>query len=378
MKTYERISCAITGAEDLEELYTFKDFPIFMGCTEHPENLDVREDMIWYISRGSGLIQLKRLLPLDILYEEPHGSGSVGRLWREHHRMFAKFVNIARPKTVLEIGGGHGLLEREYQRYDNTDWVILEPNPSPVDGCKARFIKGFFGKDFCLPYTPDAVVHSHLLEHIYMPNDFMNDLSAYMKEGSSLIFSVPNMDAMMERKYTNCINFEHTLLLTEPYIDYLLSANGYRIVSKEYFKDDHSIFISATKSSNVSVKDMPADLYEKNKKVFENYIEYHKKLVQSLNIKLLNSDRNVYLFSAHVFSQYLINMGLNTTKIICLLDNDQFKQGKRLYGTTLTVESPNVLKGVYQPVVILKTGVYNKEIKEDIWTNINPSTIFLE
>jgi len=86
----------------------------------------------------------------------------------------------------------------------------------------------------------------------------------------------------------------------------------------------------------------------------------------------------IYLFGAHVFAQYLIEMGLNTDKIVCLLDNDPQKHGKRLYGTHLKVASPKVLHDVSDPMVILKAGVYNEEIKRDIWENINFTTRFLE
>ena len=61
-----------------------------------------------------------------------------------------------------------------------------------------------------------------------------------------------------------------------------------------------------------------------------------------------------------------------------MLDNDKNKQDKGLYGTKPKVESPKILKKVKNPVVILKAGVYSKEIKEDILKNINPKTIFWE
>ena len=65
-------------------------------------------------------------------------------------------------------------------------------------------------------------------------------------------------------------------------------------------------------------------------------------------------------------------------KEICLLDNDTNKQTKRLYGTNLFVKSPTVLKDVERPIIILKAGVYNDEIKNDIIVNINPKTVFWE
>jgi hypothetical protein len=83
------------------------------------------------------------------------------------------------------------------------------------------------------------------------------------------------------------------------------------------------------------------------------------------------------MFGAHVFSQYLISFGLNTSKIVCLLDNDLKKENKRLYGTSLISKSPKILKDAPESLVILRAGVYNEEIKNDILNNINPNIIFI-
>ena len=63
--------------------------------------------------------------------------------------------------------------------------------------------------------------------------------------------------------------------------------------------------------------------------------------------------------------------------ISCILDNDKSKHGNRLYGTNLHCFCPTVLKGQKNPIVILKAGIYNKEIKKDILKNINPTAIFI-
>ena len=44
----------------------------------------------------------------------------------------------------------------------------------------------------------------------------------------------------------------------------------------------------------------------------------------------------------------------------------------------MQVESPKIIKDVETPIVILKAGVYNEEIKKDIIENINPNTEFWE
>lgn len=375
----KRFACAITADKDLEHLDELKEFPIFMGCVDSPSSHDEVADMCWAISRKSGLIQLTKLIPLNILYSESHGSGDVGRLWDLHHKAFANFIaSNTVTKSAFEIGGAHGRLCREYMQLKNIPWTILEPNPMPVQGCTARFIKGFFDENFVCSEAFNTVIHSHVLEHIYKPDEFMNHLSGFMRTGQKLVFSLPNMQAMLERKYTNCINFEHTVFLTEPYIEYLLAKHGFNLTAKEYFMDDHSIFYSAVRDTEVKPVPLPQDLYEKNKKLYMDYVDYHKRLIADINQKMSETTQPIYLFGAHVFAQYLLEMGLNTAKIISLLDNDPKKQGRRLYGTKLNVASPKVLSDVENPIVILKAGVYNDEIKKDIIENINNSTQFFE
>lgn len=378
MDLIERTSCAISGNDDLEPLYIFAGFPVFMGCLNQPESADLKQDMGWWISHGSGLIQLKQLLPLDVLYPESHGAGSIGALWEKHHKAFAQFITKTAPSSVLEIGGAHGILAREYQHFGKIPWSILEPNPSPVAGCDARFIKGFFNDEFSYGEPFDTLVHSHVFEHIYDPDQFMNHLSRFLDPGKHLVFSLPNMQAMLERKYTNCINFEHTVFLTEPYLEFLLAKHGFRLLAKEYFMDDHSIFYAAVRDRSVMGIALPPGLYRKNKQLYGDYVRYHEELIRDLNGRMAVTAQPVYLFGAHVFAQYLIAFGLDTSRVVSLLDNDPQKQGKRLYGTSLMVLSPKVLRDVADAAVILKAGVYNGEIKDDILSNVNSKVDFWE
>jgi len=58
------------------------------------------------------------------------------------------------------------------------------------------------------------------------------------------------------------------------------------------------------------------------------------------------------------------------------LDNDPKKKNRRLYRTNLKIESPEVLSGIDNPIVILRAGVYTEEISAQI-LKINPSTKFV-
>ena len=107
----------------------------------------------------------------------------------------------------------------------------------------------FFDEKFANSHVNEyeAVVHSHCFEHMYNPLKFLDNCKKILKSDGKMIFSVPNMHEMLKRKYTNCINFEHTFFLPEGLIDYLLEISMFKIIEKEYFRDDHSIFYICAK-----------------------------------------------------------------------------------------------------------------------------------
>lgn len=379
MELIQRNHCVFTGQKDLELLYSFKNFPVFMGCVTHPPAQDLITDMNWWISRKSGSIQLNPLIPLETLYKQGHGSGSVGGTWAKHHKAFAEFIAKTKHNKILEIGGGHGIIAKNYLDIErNSLWIMIEPNPTNLEHPRIQVRKEFFDKNFQIDAPIDTIVHSHLLEHVYNPVAFFNQIKMLLPKDGSMVFSVPNLRVMLERGYTNCINFEHTIFLTEPYIEYSLSAAGFVLEDKQYFMDDHSIFFTAQKKENVSIKSLPEGLYEDNKMRFNNYILTHNTLIININNKMAHTEDPVYLFGAHIFSQYLIAFGLDLARIVCILDNDHKKQGKRLYGTSLQVETPHILKDIPRASIILRAGAFQSEIKNDILENINPNITFWE
>ena len=123
-----------TGRQDLEELYTFRDFPVYCGVTDEPREADVHADMKWMISRESGMIQLGELVPAELLYSMSHNA-SVGGVWRKHHEEFADFLHAYISGSVAEIGGGNGILNAVYnEKYEPVDWVIIDPTSVKLSG----------------------------------------------------------------------------------------------------------------------------------------------------------------------------------------------------------------------------------------------------
>lgn len=250
---------------------------------------------------------------------------------------------------------------------EEADWIIVEPsNVASLPECPYQYLRIFFDnqKGCELPehYSIDTIVHSHVMEHVYEPLMFLRSCSNMLENGQVMIFSLPNMMEYMKRKYSNAIFFEHTYLITEPYIEWLLAEAGFRVGRKQYFGDGHSIFYAAVKDVRVTSYQLPIDLYDYNLKLFHEFMAYHEKMVNDLNEVIDVTDKKIYLFGAHIFTQFLLKFGLHADSIIGVLDNDPKKQGKRLYGTGFTVYSPEILKGKEGVLVIVRMGAYTEEI----------------
>ena len=230
----------ITGKQNLEHLYTFKDFPVFIWCTEKQKDTDLLADMSFSICKDSWIIQLDKILPLDLIYSEYHSEA----LWwirKEHHDKFAKYISKFAWNNILEIWWWNWYLAKEFlEKNKDKNRTIIEPTPDIISEWNLTVISWIFDNHFKIEKNIDTVIHSHVFEHIYYPLDFIWHIANFQKDWDKHIFSVPNLFKYLENHYTNCMNFEHTMFLSEYFIDYLLNLYWYEIVDKEYFKE-HSI-----------------------------------------------------------------------------------------------------------------------------------------
>lgn len=152
MQTILRERCAVTGGDDLEPLHKVSNAPVVMGCVAHAPLADIVADMDWWINGSSGLIQLRRLLTLEVVYPASHGAGAVGAMRERHHRSFARFVHQRAPAAVLEIGGAHGILALEpglaprnralYAAYLESHTALIERINARIASAKAVYMFG--------------------------------------------------------------------------------------------------------------------------------------------------------------------------------------------------------------------------------------------
>lgn len=370
MEYINRNKSIITWKENLEHLYTFRDFPVFLWCVEQKESEDILANMSWSICPETWMIQLDKVLPLEILYQAPHNDW-VWKTWEDYYMAFAEYIKSQWVKNILEIWWGGWKVAKNFTSICNdSKYYMVEPNPLIDSDDKIEVIKKFFDDNFVFDKNIDAVIHSQVFEHAYNPFEFIQNISKFLKIWQKHIIAFPDIEWFIKNKYTNWMNFEHTFLLNENFADYFLINSWFKIIDKTRYKW-YDLFYTVEKIEE-NIKYDIENKYSEYKQIFLEFIDYHESLIKEFNKKIENYDWEIYLFWAHIFSQYLFWFWLNKEKISCIIDNSDLKNKKRLYWTPLKVEKPDIIKWKNKVAIILKAAIYQEEIRKQL-LEINPN-----
>ena len=371
-----RLNCILSKKDKLRDLISLKKFPVFIGCTDKPKSEDLYFDMDWSVGVSSGLIQLKHLMSPNIIYSDFH-SEAVGQLWKKHNKEFSKFVIKYCDSRVLEIGGGANIIanlcvkNNKIKNWYNFELAKIKNSQIEYSG-KVKYINKSITSSYAKKIIKNEtiLVSSHVLEHLYSPIETLKTIIKNTKI-KKIVFSIPDLKTYLENKYLNVINFEHTYLLTEEVLKKILSEINFKIKIKKNFQK-HSIFIYAVKSEKEINYNLPN--LKKYQNLYKRNIIFYKKKISKFNKVFLGRNKSSnYIFGAHIFSQYLLKMGLKENNFSYVLDNSKDKFRKRLYGTNISVEKPDIIKKIKKPIILVNMGQYQSEVEKQL-KKINKKT----
>jgi hypothetical protein len=359
-----RTHCVLCNCS-LSELFVLRDFPIKATYNSYNKTDEEFTDSTHATCTQCGNIQLSTLIELESLYKDSHNSTGHSPVWIEHHKKFSEFIiTFADTLCILEIGGNTGVLYN-HLKDDFTSYSILDICDSEKRPSSIKYIQGDCES---FDYTGiSCIAMSHTFEHLYSPTNFIEKI--YRASVPSVFISIPNMDEMYKNKYLHIISNEHTFFVGDNEIRYLFSKFNYKCAETFVFKG-HSYFYKF-----VYDKDTPLlTLYNTIQR--SNDI---KNIVVDFESYLGTIDINIpfYICPAGAYGQkvyYYLNKKYSS--IMGFIDNDQNKQGKRLFGTDLNVYSPNILlDNQNEKICIVLCGtVYTDEIQEqlkNVHTNLN-------
>lgn len=364
-----RNSCILCKNTDFEKICRLDKYPSsFSPGIERDYNNDILTDLVFKGCTLCGCVQLETLIDPNILYQGYHNETSKTPTWKQHHELFSSFfLTRFEGKQILELGGYTGVLAKKILNKIPSDYTILDivkKNPNHTG------IKYISENCETFDYRDEkTVIMSHIFEHIYNPIEFIKRLS----DGGvqDIYISLPNMNALLERRNICILQVEHTFYIDEHDIKSMFSKEGFVCLSQEYFKN-HSIFFHFQKNSQC----VPYTYMNKER------LYQQKEICTQIDSILSSIELKQPCFIApagHYGQKIYYYLQRNSNYIIGFLDNDPCKIGNRVYGTPKRVFSPSELSKYSDQkiTIILFAGPYKDEIKKQ-YTQIHPNIQFID
>jgi SAM-dependent methyltransferase len=353
-------NCVLCGSDTINKYTT--EMPVFMGTIKATSNYKINSYTLCECDT-CGEMMIAELLDLNDVYLNNHNTDIVGNIWSNHYNEFSNFIlNDIKDKIILEIGDPSAKIANISKEFKK--WYIVEPNIEKSDTNNIIFINSFFDDSFDTIKDVDIIIHSHYFEHSNNPNQFLKKCNEILKNDGTMFMSVPNMEYLLDtKKSISCIlNFEHTFYLNDEIIDYLLNKNGFSIESKQNY-ENHSIFYKIKKTSK-SIKNIKLNISSKFNTIWDETLIN----IQNTNNILKNINHtNIYIYGAHVNTQFYLYNGIDSDKIKGIIDNSKKKKNQILYGTDKIVNSPDIIENMDECVVICNhVGIYYDEISKQL------------
>lgn len=252
------MKCIISKSSNFKKIFKLSKFPIFCGVTNKKNKKIDRENLIFWINKNSGTVQVHPKIKLEKLYKNSHGSGTVGKTWANHHQFFYNFIKKYLKGKILEIGAGNNSIASKVGNISKIEKIysIGKNVDQNIKSKRTEIIDNFFSKKIIkekIKTRVNVIIHSHFFEHVYEPDKFLKDIYSTLDIGGYQCFSVPNMTEMLKSGQANAVNFEHPYYYDKDLIKAILQSNGFKIIKTKKFLKNHSIMY-ITKKINIFKK----------------------------------------------------------------------------------------------------------------------------
>ena len=170
------------------------------------------------------MFRKKQFKNLTARYDQHLYTGIQGYLMNLCHSQLEDFNFSENISKVLEIGAGNKP-HYKFLKHNYDEYHIAETSTEKIENFDQNpkvFIKTYDGKK--LPYENsffDRIIISHCLEHIYYPEEFINEMMTKLKVGGVLSISLPTDPGLLFR-------------IGRLYMKFFSIKKNYKISSKEY------------------------------------------------------------------------------------------------------------------------------------------------
>jgi hypothetical protein len=245
-------------------------------------------------------------------------------------------------KSIIDYGSGKGLLTKLLSEKFNVDnYEIGDP---------------------ILKKKYDCLILSHVLEHIYDLNNFINNIKNNINEDKYIYIEVPNTEYYEKFKShepLHEINHEHINFFSKKALIKLMLKHNFIPVS---VIDDYFIVNDSKYWVIRSIFKLSSD-----NKSFDNYIKNDLTKIESINIPTL---KNLYIYGCGFLTYKMFNKISSNCDIINIVDDNPLFKNKKINNIEIINYEMLQEKINDNDNIIITAVIHENKIKEKL-KNIN-------
>ena len=190
-------------------------------------------------------------------------------------------------------------------------------------------------EEYSITTKYDLIVITHILEHIYNPNDFLKKCNKMLNRGASILLEVPLFENN-DRFPIGMFTLEHLNYFTEYSLKKLFSLNGLELISTEklYYNNNYPVI------SMIFQKDKPISLsYVNFQDTFQKYVTEESLMWKTIEENILaqtQKDEKIYIWGG----------GIHTTQLLAYTNIESHVNIKGIIDSSVTKQ--NKLLGKYK------------------------------
>lgn len=270
-------------------------------------------------------------------------------------------------KNVLEIGCG-GCTILNYLKQRNIKVTGMDPSPFAVEcgsNFKIKIIDNFFDKSL-IKEDYDLTFFSDVLEHVFDPVSFLNDLSCSLQPGSKIIVAVPDATTEQLNGDISMCMHQHVTYFTENSLKNTFLKSGIKpikVVKSGYGGSIYGLGEVLEKSEFDLIQEK---LF--NKKVVQdyNYFSNVEKVINKFNSIFCNALSKNVLFHCYCplrAMPYLAAINQLSSKNIRFIDDTPFWENGFIDGSNTVIQPLKKADISINDIIFIFSNTFEEIIK---------------
>lgn len=290
--------------------------------------------------------------------------------WQNHMQLLINKLHKYKDRwlngVAIDIGCGDGqFFTRLLSTMPTANCVGYEP------GIEANNVKAFSViKDYFIPerdierFRPSLLVCRHVVEHLENPRDFLSEISYWCSRydvAPLLLVEVPCFDNSLLLGRISDFLYEHVSNFTSRSFQTIFSLAGFEELDISCYYEGEVIagfFVPSNGKLHFN--------YDSSKAF--GLDAYDSILAVQQQLKEFRQDNKMLVFwgGTGKSAAFLNNYKVNCNDFPFVVDSDGHKIGKFVPGTGQEIQSPEILNGTDNAVIIITTPWRARDIKLDI------------